>query len=177
MLRGEKIVLRTVREADLDTLYNFWSELPNRGAYYPLDLYSHVDFKKRFHEHGMWEETKGTLLICAAEQILGIISFFNAGYYDGYEIGYILFDTGHRNQGYTTEALTLFVQYLFAAKKINRLQVAVMQGNLPSRRVAEKCGFRFEGLVRGALFHQGQYCDLELFSLLRAEVNIAPKNA
>lgn len=31
------------------------------------------------------------------------------------------------------------------------------------------CGFSFEGLMRGCWFHQGEFHDLEIWSLLRDE--------
>jgi [ribosomal protein S5]-alanine N-acetyltransferase len=170
MIRGQKIHLRTVRETDLDQLFELWSDIANRGDYYPLKLPSQVDYKKRFQEHGLWEDTNGTFLIWDNEKIVGLIAFFPAGYYSGLEIGYILFDTVSRNKGYMTEALTLLVQFLFSTKKINRLQLTVMPANIASRRVAEKCGFQSEGIVRGAIFHRGKHHDLEMYSLLRQEL-------
>ena len=169
MIQGEKITLRTIREGDIDALYELTSDLSNRGEYYPLNLSSTVDYKSRFHEHGFWEETKGTLAICSADKILGTIGFFPAAYFNAFEIGYILFDVASRKKGYMTEALTLFSKYLFATKKIYRLQLTVIVGNMASKRVAEKCGFKFEGLIRGAIFHNGENKDLEMYSLLRNE--------
>jgi RimJ/RimL family protein N-acetyltransferase len=69
-----------------------------------------------------------------------------------------------------TEALSLFVHYLFEAKKVNRLQLTVVVGNEASKRVAEKCGFRSEGILRQTMFHRGKYVDLEMFALLREEL-------
>ena len=169
MFRGEKITLRTIHEDDLDTLYDLLSDISNRGEYYPLDFWSQVDYKNRFHEHGLWEETKGTLAICAADKIVGTIGFFPAMYYNGFEIGYILYDVASRQKGYMTEALSLLSKYLFDTKKINRLQLTVIAGNAASKKVAEKCGFKFEGVMRGAIFHHGENKDLEMYSLLRNE--------
>jgi RimJ/RimL family protein N-acetyltransferase len=44
-----------------------------------------------------------------------------------------------------------------------------MEGNLGSSRVAEKCGFTYEGTMRKATFNQGEYHSLRLYSLLREE--------
>lgn len=83
-------------------------------------------------------------------------------YYDGLEIGYHMFETDSRNKGLMTESLALLVRYLFTSKKINRLQLTVMLPNVASRRVAQKCGFKLEGIARGAIFHKGQNHDLEM---------------
>jgi len=41
--------------------------------------------------------------------------------------------------------------------------------NIGSRKVAEKCGFKYEGLKRQAAYTKGKYEDIELLSLLREE--------
>lgn len=172
MIRGKNITLRTIRETELDALYTTLSDLASRGDYFPLSLMSETTFKREFHRHGFWSNDAGRLLICDAEdRLLGSIWYFQAvPYYDGLEIGYQLFDVGQRNTGIMTEALSLGVHYLFAAKKINRLQLAIMRPNAASKRVAEKCGFTFEGVARGAIFHRGANHDLEIYSLVRADL-------
>lgn len=172
MIRGKNIILRTVRETDLDTLYTALCDLAARGDYFPLSLMSQTTFKREFHAHGFWANDAGRLLICDSEDhLLGSIWYFQAvPYYDGLEIGYQLFDVGRRTTGIMTEALTLCAQYLFAARKINRLQLAILRSNVASKRVAEKCGFTFEGVARGAIFHRGANHDLEIYSLVRADL-------
>lgn len=169
MIRGQNITLRTVRESDFDTLFERWSDIANRGDYYPIKLPSQIDFRKRFQEHGLWEDSSGTLLIWAEEQIVGAIAFFPVMYYNALEIGYILFESTTRNKGYMTEALSLLVKFLFGTKKINRLQLSIIPDNIPSKRVAQKCGFQLEGVIRGAIFHRGTHHDMEMYSLLRHE--------
>ena len=170
MIRGEKIILRTIRESDLDILYNLVSDISSLGEYVPIDLKSQSAFKKDFEESGFYEKNKGTLLICLSDRIIGITTFIPAHHYDGLELGYILFDTDSRNKGYGTEALQLLSRYLFMTRNINRLQLSIISGNIPSKRIADKCGFSFEGLARGAMFHRGKHLDLETYSCLRSEI-------
>lgn len=170
MLKGSNINLRTVRGNDLETLYALTSDIASRGEYFPHTLRSEVDFKKRFQEHGFWSEEEYRFLICDNEDhILGTIWCNRDGYYDGYEIGYILYDADSRGKGYVTEALTMFIKYLFSILPFNRLKISILPGNTASRRVAEKCGFKPEGIARGAFFHQGRHHDVDEFSILRNE--------
>lgn len=170
MLKGTKIFLRTVREKDIETLYALTSDIASRGEYFPHTLRSEVDFKKHFQEHGFWSEEEYRFLICDNEgHILGTIWCNRDGYYEGYEIGYILYDANSRGKGYITEALTIFTKYLFSTLQFNRLKISILQCNTASRRVAEKCGFKHEGIARGAFFHMGRHHDVDEFSLLRSE--------
>ena len=170
MIRGDRILLRAIREADLEQLFNLMSDTGSRGAHYPLDVPSEVEFKRRFHENGLMTETSGSFLICVEERMIGLIRFSQAGYFDGFEIGYIVFDSANRAQGYMTEALACLVRHLFLTRKINRIQLTTEPENIASKRVAEKCGFQYEGTLRGASFNRGKHVDLAMYALLRADL-------
>ena len=172
MIRGEKIDLRVTREKDLEELFGFWSDIENRGTHFPIYLDSETKFREDFSKHGFWSEDEGSLLVVTKEdRILGEILFFKSvPYYDSVEIAYILFDKEARGKGAMSEALSLFVRFLFDSKKINRLELAIAPDHVPSKRVAEKCGFKSEGIARQAAFIKGEHQDMERYSLLREEV-------
>jgi len=169
MLKGEKITLRVTQERDLDTLFDLESDLEQAGDYFPTRLQSAATFKAEFQKDGFWGENFWMLLIVNKDdQILGEIFYFKPVIYlDALEIGYILHDQASRGKGYMTEALSLLVRYLFEQHTTNRLQLTVLIGNHASKRVAEKCGFQSEGILRQAVFVKGKRADLEIFSLLR----------
>lgn len=90
-------------------------------------------------------------------------------YWDAYELSYQLYDDAFAGQGYTTEAVTLLVDHLFATRKKHRIQLVIVPGNTASLRIAQRCGFVREGTARGAFFNQGRNEDVLLFSLLRTD--------
>ena len=172
MLHGELVQLRLIREQDLGTLYELMTDIDSRGPYFPLGVTSEPVLQARFAKSGFWEADEGMLLMSTPTgEIIGEIEFFPiADYLQGYELSYQLFGDQHSGHGYTTEAVRLLVRYLFARKRVNRIQLNIHPDNAASRRVAEKCGFTFEGLMRGCWFHHGVYHDLAIWSLLRDEV-------
>ena len=170
MIKGEKVVLRTVHQSDLHILFSLLSNVENRGIYVPWDLPTETGHQQQFQRNSFWGDAQGTLLICAEEEIVGTISFMKADFLDALELGFAVFDKANRNKGYCTEALSLFCKYLFSTKRIYRLQVTIDPENSPSRKVVEKCGFKFEGVLREALFNHGIYRDMALYSLLRDEL-------
>ena len=174
MIHGEKIFLRTMRDSDLDILLEMLEDIEARGEYYPQEMPSQVAIRKRFSEDGYWGDNFGRLLICEPDgRIVGMVHFFKEpSYFDGLELGYIMLDPAARGKGYMTEAVSLIVRYLFRVFKINRLQILATPENIPSWRVAEKCGFTYEGTARGAIFNAGKMYDLKVYSLLRAEANL-----
>jgi RimJ/RimL family protein N-acetyltransferase len=171
MIKGENISLRTARQGDLDTLYAFHCDLGNRGHYFPLNLRSEPDYRKAFQESGFWSVERGTLLIVnKSDDVLGYVNFYpTVPYLDELELGYLVYDPANRRKGIATEALDLFVNYLFANKKVNRLRLVIHVDNKASRGLAEKCGFSYEATARGAWYHQGENQDVAIYVLLRGE--------
>jgi RimJ/RimL family protein N-acetyltransferase len=176
VIRGKTISLRTVREKDLDALYAAFCDVELRFPYMPARILSEPGFRREFQETGFWTEQRGQMMIVDAEdRLLGGIWYFPvAPYIDGLEIGYMVFDRERRGQGIMTEALRLLASYLFGQRKLHRLQLTVMIPNEASRRVARKAGFQLEGIARGAVFHLGRSHDIEVYSLLRGELEPEP---
>ena len=171
MLVGGSVTLRQVREADLDVLYDAHTDIRNRGAYFPLGVLSQTAFRGEFAEHGFWQKAEGMLVIESPEgEIVGHIEFFRpVSYWDAFELSYQLYADQYAGRGWVTEAVQLLVDYLFGTKKEHRIQLVIVEANVASRRIAEKCGFVLEGTVRGAFFNDGRNQDVVLYSLLRTD--------
>jgi RimJ/RimL family protein N-acetyltransferase len=178
MLKGKSISLRPVREADLDQLYAYHIDIDNRGDFFPRGILSHPGFQKQFHETGFWEKEDGMLVIVSpGDEILGHIEFFKTvNYLDEYELSYQIYAPEQRGKGATTEAVNLLVRYLFETKRVNRIRLVIHPGNLASRRLAEKCGFRHEGTARGAWYNKGTHHDVEIYAILHDDVIPPPKS-
>lgn len=172
MLRGDRVVLRQVRESELAMLWTLHADIANRGAYYPRGVVSETTFRTQFAESGFWSREEGTLLITTPDdRVVGNIEWFpTLRYLSEVELSYQLFDRADDGKGYASEAVRMLVRYLFENRPLNRIRLVIHPDNTGSRRVAEKTGFRFEGLMRGAWLSRGRYQDVELWSILRDEV-------
>lgn len=171
MLVGKRIILRTLREADLDLLYDLSADLRHMGHHWPLSMPSEIRWKNRLRETGWWEDDHGGLLITDLDgRILGQVVFYKAMVYmNGYELGFRIYQPQDWGQGFMSEAVSLAVSFLFETKPIDRIQATTMPGNEGSQRVLLKNGFQYEGTLRQAVFHRGQGADLHIYSILRGE--------
>lgn len=172
MLKGRSIILRPVRDTDLDQLYAYHIDIDNRGDFFPRDVVAQSTFRKRFHEIGFWSKEEGMLVIVSPQdEILGHIEFFKTvNYLDEFELSYQVYKPEHRGKGVATEAVNLLVHYFFATKQVNRIRLVIHPSNRVSRRLAEKCGFRHEGTARGAWYHRGTHQDVEIYAILHDDV-------
>ena len=171
MLNGSQISLRPVRGTDVEALYSAHTAIANRGRYFPLGVVSESAFRREFAENGFWQDGAGTLLIVSpVGEIAGHIEFFPpVSYWDAFELSYVLYDERFAGQGWVTEAVQLLVDYLFATKKQQRIQLVIVPENAASIRIAAKCGFALEGTARGAFFNDGRNQDVLVYSLLRTD--------
>lgn len=62
-----------------------------------------------------------------------------------------------RGRRVATRSLTLAARYGFTGLALNRLELGHAMGHEVSCRVAERCGFRTEGTLRGAMFEAGRH--------------------
>jgi len=172
MLKGKTIMLRPVRDTDLDQLYEFHVDIDNRGDFFPRGILAQPAFRKQFQETGFWSKDEGMLVMVSPQDaILGHIEYYKTvNYLDEYELSYLVYGTEQRGKGVATEAVNLLVRYLFETKRVNRIRLVIHPGNLASRRLAEKCGFRHEGTARGAWYNQGRHQDVEIYAILHQDV-------
>ena len=77
------------------------------------------------------------------------------------EFGYYIDETATGN-GYVTEFVNLLSEELFK-RKIHRLIITCDVENKASEMVARRCGFSFEGIMKGARLGYGEYRDQMLF--------------
>ncbi|MFF4955041.1 GNAT family N-acetyltransferase [Streptomyces chattanoogensis] len=80
----------------------------------------------------------------------------------------------HRGKGYTAEAAREVVRWAFADLGVERMEWLAEAGNVGSRAVARKVGFRMEGTLRAKLIHQGTRRDAWIGALLPSDLPPAP---
>lgn len=81
------------------------------------------------------------------------------------EIGYWL-GAAYTGHGWVTLACRAIIRHLFEHEQVHRIEIQCMTDNLPSRAVAERLGFSFEGIKRESEWITSAYRDHALYSLL-----------
>jgi RimJ/RimL family protein N-acetyltransferase len=81
------------------------------------------------------------------------------------ELGYVVAPAA-RGRGVATEGLRLLTEWAFAELDALRVELWIDVLNAPSKRVAERCGYVREGVLRSVYFKQGRRHDFEILSRL-----------
>jgi [ribosomal protein S5]-alanine N-acetyltransferase len=171
-LRDNELLLRPLRHRDKkawdyvrlinrEWLSPWEATRPKIEENYPLPSYFEM---VRTHQRdgkgiysislGIWLlEKQGELLI--GQITMGGIVF---GAMRGAHIGYWL-DQNYVNRGLTTRAVNLLTGFAFNELSLHRIEINLRPENFASKRVAEKCGYTFEGIRPNYLHIDGSWRD------------------
>ncbi len=78
----------------------------------------------------------------------------------------ILLNKNYRSKGYAKEACKLVIEHLFMHLNVHRIELYVASNNIPAIKLYENLGFIQEGIKREAIWINGKYDDLLVYSTL-----------
>jgi RimJ/RimL family protein N-acetyltransferase len=84
-------------------------------------------------------------------------------------LGIAIGEKTYWGRGYGTDAIQTLLGWAFGYLNLNRVYLTVYAYNERAIRCYEKCGFRHEGVMRQALYSDGQYFDEGMMGILRDE--------
>jgi RimJ/RimL family protein N-acetyltransferase len=83
---------------------------------------------------------------------------------------YLLGEARHARCGVTSSALQQMIRIAFGEMNLASIYAWIMEGNTPSRRVLEKCGFKEAGRLRQAASSEGIQVSRVFFDVTPADV-------
>nr|WP_227379494.1 GNAT family protein [Haladaptatus halobius] len=123
-------------------------------------------------EEQVTDDESISLLVCVGEdqtEPAGTIGLDQATPVDGSTEISIVLAPEFWGEGYGTEASRLLTTYAFEERRIHRVEAVAVDENVDSCRIWEKLGYRQEGHLKEAAYHQGEYMDLRLYAVLEDE--------
>lgn len=169
----ERLILRGLRESDLDDVYQ---QVQDRDIAVTTELIPHP---YEPHMAVEWFEQVGqsfrsqrglcwAIALSGIDSLIGSISLrvsaehlrANLGYWVGKE---------HWGRGIATEAAQAAVDFGFCVLKLNRIEACSFANNTASCRVLEKCGLKHEGTFREHIVKWGEVVDVMHFGLIARE--------
>lgn len=175
LLRGERVELTALRDTDRELLFEWINDredvLLNAG-YSPVHERDHTEwFDSIRHRPDIvifGIRTLGDDELVGSCQLLNVDQRHSTA---GLQIR--IGKDEARGKGYGTEAVRLLVAHAFRDMNLERVQLHVFAGNDRAIRAYEKAGFRREGLLRSAVYLDGQRSDVVVMGILRDEADVA----
>jgi RimJ/RimL family protein N-acetyltransferase len=100
-------------------------------------------------------------------ELTGAMSLFAP--HDGVGAGGYWTVAAHRGRGCTAEALRLLTDWALDSVGLRRMELVVDVTNVASRRVAERAGYRSEGVLRQRSLHRGVPVDDVIYGRLAGD--------
>ncbi|MBC8331151.1 MAG: GNAT family N-acetyltransferase [Anaerolineae bacterium] len=174
MILGERLRLRAIEKEDLPLFVGWLNDPEVRhglALYLPL---SHAEEEQWFDAMLKRAPEERALMIEIDNDgewlPVGNCSLFGLDWrVRSAEVGIMIGDKSRWNQGYGTETMRLILQHGFETLNLNRIFLRVYDDNPRARRAYEKAGFVHEGSLRQAHYKYGNYSDVHIMSMLRAE--------
>ncbi|WP_261164955.1 GNAT family N-acetyltransferase [Microbacterium sp. Marseille-Q6965] len=147
-LATERLVLSAPTEADIDAIYAACQD-PDIQRFTTVPApYQRTDAEAFVHLVAAWWATgdECTWAIRTQGALVGMIALH--GVRDGAaEIGYWVAAPA-RGRGYLTEAAHAVLDFAFGPMRLQRVEWRAVTDNPASMRIAQKLGFRYEGMLR-----------------------------
>jgi RimJ/RimL family protein N-acetyltransferase len=166
-LEGDRVILRAVREDELETVWQASQSLDERVQ--PTGPPSRTEARDRLDRSGRLVKGQVDLGIEAEGRLIGEIQArgrpAQALPPGVFELGVVLWDTGDRGKGFGAEAVALITSWLFEEAGAGRVQATTEVGNAAMRRALEKCGYAFEGVLRAYMPYRDGRDDYAMYAI------------
>jgi len=172
-LETDRLILRGWRREDVDDLYEY-AKNPSMamGGWKPL---KNIRQARRTLKSFIKEDDRWAIVLKENEKVIGQLRLRadkNRGQFSArnsaYAINYALSE-GYWGKGYMTEAVKRVITYAFDEMNIELLGVSHKRFNERSRRVIERCGFHYDGIIeyKGRKVANDPNYDSLCYSILR----------
>ena len=104
------------------------------------------------------------------ETILGLVSLTNIDQLNQSAVLHIMIgNTEAQGKGMGTFAITRMLYHAFMNLNLHRVELKVLTSNARACHTYEKVGFVREGMLRSAVYKNGGFADMYLYSILKEE--------
>ena len=86
------------------------------------------------------------------------------------QVGYWI-SKEYEGNGIINKCLIKFIDFLFEKIGLNKVEIHFLPGNKRSAKVAERLGFKIEGIIRQIVMRNGKAEDIVIAGLLKSEWN------
>jgi len=171
LLETERLILRLDTPETLREVFDTYS-LPEQLEYLGLSVEDYPVQREKYELHIKRLNPLRVfyLLDKTTDKVIGACGYFrNWPEHARGEIGYALYEERYKRLGIMHEAMQPVMKYGFEVLNINRMEAITHPENIASRRLLEKNGFAFEGVLREHYNTGTAYDDSASYSILRKE--------
>jgi len=170
-IETERLILRGFQLEDLDDIYEY-AKNPNVGPMAGWKPHSSKEESLSILKSFIEKEEVWAIVLKENNKVIGSLGIHKNHKRDNpnaRSLGYVLSED-YWGRGLMTEVVKRAVKFVFEEMNIDLLVVFHYPHNVRSKRVIEKCGFKYEGTLRQAsTIYDGRIFDVVCYSILKSE--------
>lgn len=172
-LRGDRLYLRSLAEADVQGPYLLWFNdkevcWGNSHHIFPFSANEALNYVQ--HSKQTRDEIILAIVLYEGDQHIGNIALQSIhSTYRSSEFSIIIGDRKAWGKGYGKEAAELLFDHGFNSLNLNRIGCGTFESNTGMKRLALSLGMKEEGRRREAAFKNGRYLDVIEYGILKNE--------
>ena len=170
-LIGNKIYLRAFEEGDEEMIALSENHPdPRETLFYAFPTSPEQNLKKWREKRDDHNSIGFVIVLKEKDRPVGVTSLERIDWVGRMATFYIaIAEKQYWSGGFGSEATSMMIDYTFATLNLNRLQLHVSVENERAVKVYERLGFKVEGTLKQAMFHNNRYIDFHLMAILRDE--------
>ena len=171
ILETEHLILRKWQLMDLDDLYEY-AKNPCVGSMAGWKPHESKEEAFNVIKYYIENDYRWALVLKESGKVIGTVNIKpdnNRGKYYAKLLSFAL-SADFWGKGYMTEAVKCVVKYVFEEMGVDILTAFHYPHNMRSKRVIEKCGFKYEGTIeQGSKTYDGQVFDSIFYSIIKSD--------
>ncbi|MBD5356429.1 MAG: GNAT family N-acetyltransferase [Bacteroides sp.] len=168
----QRVYLRALNPDDYQTSYKWRNDPEIQKMVGGHSHFVSIETERQWVQNVMNSKDKIVLAICLCENdkyignaMLQEIDWINRTAHAPVMIG----DKTEWHKGYAMEARMLMLKFAFEERNLRRIFAYILESNLPSIKLQERCGFKKEGVLRESVYKNGRYHNQVIMGLLKHE--------
>jgi len=174
-IETERLLMRPIVDYDADDVLEYCSE-PNVGPNAGWKPHENIEETRDIMNKLMvGKENVFGIVLKGIDKMIGSITLnldLRRKVPNVLMLGYVMSEH-YWGKGLMTEAAKSVIKYGFEELSLNMITCTCFTDNSRSRRVIQKCGFKYEGTLRSCeVRYDGAIKDMEFYSLTKEEWNL-----
>lgn len=171
MIKGKKVILRSLKKADQIKTVCWRNDLEIK-KYLLLHPFLVTEILEEGWYANILSSTANKNLYFGIEritdsQLIGIVSLVDINWVNrNCKFGFFIGEEKDRSSGFGSEALELTINYAFNSLNLLKIYLEVAEFNLGAINLYKKKGFQIEGSLRSHFFCEGKWHNVIIMSLL-----------
>jgi len=131
-----------------------------------------TEYEKKWIEDAIWSKDQIKLGICLKEtnELIGFGSIININWINrSAHCPSMIGEKKYWGKGLGTESRILLLDFAFKERGFNRIWALILESNIGSIKMCERCGYKKEGLLRQSVYKNGKFQNQIIMSILSDE--------